>query len=220
MQKTLPRHSFQPGTVTRREWLRFLGKIEIGAICTCTPVPHRHWLWKGACNSGGYGHFYWRGLLYYAHRFAYIALGGILTPDIELDHLCRIHACAFPACVEPVPHKVNVLRGKSPTAKHAQQTHCLHGHALSGGNLLPSGLKRGDRQCKACHLRRQRNYYEGKQKKQRGRIHYDINAPPTIQSYTVGIPQCTNQEGMYMITSEREHITCKNCLAYLARSLL
>src|SRR5262245_60038459 len=62
-----------PGMITRREWLRFLDKIALGAVCECTPgKPHRHWMWTAALVRN-YGQFKWRAKTVAAYRFAYIA---------------------------------------------------------------------------------------------------------------------------------------------------
>lgn len=47
-------------------------------------------------------------------------------------------------------------RVRNGTHNNAMKTHCPRGHALVGNNLVPSQLRRGARQCRACqkeHLR-------------------------------------------------------------------
>lgn len=39
---------------------------------------------------------------------------------------------------------------------NSQRTHCPNGHPLSGENLRPSGIKRGERSCRACSSARSR----------------------------------------------------------------
>src|SRR5262245_18306470 len=86
-----PRQTLRPGAVTRREWLRFLRDVHPGEVCSCCAPPHRHAVWSGSLTRG-YGRFFWRGRRYLAHRFAFIALGGVIPDGMELDHLCRMPA--------------------------------------------------------------------------------------------------------------------------------
>src|ERR1051325_2296964 len=110
-----PRSSLVSGVITRREWLRFMLHVIEGEACSCTPdKPHRHWLWQGCKTERmGYGSFRWRGRRYYAHQWAFIALGGALRDGYELDHLCRRGSCCNPACLELVTRRENCLRSMS-----------------------------------------------------------------------------------------------------------
>lgn len=108
-----------------RVW-RFVNKTE-----TC-------WLWTGFIDKPGYGHFR-VGTKYapcdgrpvkYVHRWLYETLRGPISPDLDLDHLCRVRHCVNPDHLEPVTHKENVLRGASFAAENAKQTHCKWGHPL------------------------------------------------------------------------------------------
>jgi len=155
-----PRSALVPGAITRREWLRFLNQVSIGPDCHCGQGDsHPHWLWSGGCWKKGYAVFWWRGRSYMAHRFAYIALGGIIPGGRELDHLCRVRHCVTPQCFEIVTTKVNILRGAGPCAMNAQKTHCVNGHALVEGNLVRSLWARGVRGCKVCAQNRARAAY-------------------------------------------------------------
>src|SRR5688572_21764976 len=70
-----------------------------------------------------------------AHRLMYVALRGPIPDGLELDHLCRNHACVNPWHMEPVTGRVNKLRGTSPSAVHAAKTHCPKGHAYTPENV-------------------------------------------------------------------------------------
>lgn len=114
-----------------------------GIMDRSIPEPNSGcWLWLGCINKHGYGS-YGR---YLAHRISYEA--NEIPAGLTIDHLCRVRCCVNPDHLEAVTHKVNVLRGVSPSALHSRKSSCLHGHPLSGRNLYiyPSG-RRG---CRAC----------------------------------------------------------------------
>ena len=70
-----------------------------------------------------------------AHRVAYeLQDGRPVANTLEIDHLCRVHNCVRPEHLEPVPHRVNALRGFSIPAENARKTHCTHGHAFTMEN--------------------------------------------------------------------------------------
>jgi len=118
---------------------RFWAKVEKTDTC---------WLWTAALNYAGYpvfGNPQWR-----AHRLAYTWLVGPIPEGLTLDHLCRVRHCVNPAHLEPVTVGVNTLRGDTISARNAAKTHCPEGHPLISGNLWPSGVKRGWRNCLAC----------------------------------------------------------------------
>lgn len=122
------------------------------------PIPENRsdlgpcWDWLGAKNSNGYGHIS-RGRRgegrVPAHQATYELMVGPVPDGNELDHLCRRPSCVRPSHLDPVTHRVNCLRGVSPRAKQAAQTHCIHGHPFDDKNTYRS--KDGRRACRACH---------------------------------------------------------------------
>src|SRR3989304_2073182 len=92
------------------------------------------WLWIGSRDPKGYGGIYWNGRLRPAHQVSFILAGGEIPEDHEIDHLCRVPSCIRPDHLEAVTHRVNALRGVSPAAKHALQTHCINGHPFDEAN--------------------------------------------------------------------------------------
>lgn len=129
------------GHITRREWLRFLSHTLV--------TDDGHWLWQGSKTAGGYGRLNWRKHYFAAHRFAYIALRGPIPQGFELDHLCRIRACANPDCVEPVTRMENILRGESILAQKMRRGCCKNGHPLNEINTWYR--QDGSRRCRVCH---------------------------------------------------------------------
>ncbi len=118
--------------------------------------PDSCWIWQGdtRLNHGGvrYGRLITGSRAnrrrIAAHRFAYELIVGPIPKELILDHLCRTTLCVNPAHLEPVPHKINVLRGVGPTAMNAKKTHCLHGHPFSDENTKVR--VNGWRRCRTC----------------------------------------------------------------------
>src|SRR5438552_9194288 len=103
-----------------------------------TPIFSRYWteeifscwIWRGT-KSGGYGMIRDEYTQTQAYRVAYRLFIGNIPPEKVLDHLCRNPSCVNPLHLEPVPPQINVLRGISPAAQHARQTHCKRGHEFT-----------------------------------------------------------------------------------------
>ena len=107
-------------------------------------APDGCWNWQGTLEENNYGRVWFRGKTIAAHRAVWIASGHELADDLELDHLCRNHSCVNPAHLEPITHDENIRR------KALAQTHCKHGHPLSGENLIVTNRQR---QCRECRRR-------------------------------------------------------------------
>lgn len=125
----------------------FWAKVDKGRPC---------WLWTGATSADGYGRFYIGSRrVTGAHRYAYETTFGPIPAGMHLDHLCRVPACVNPAHLEVVTPAVNILRGIGPTAIHARQSRCKHGHEFTPDNTY---VNQGSRYCRACHRVRSREY--------------------------------------------------------------
>lgn len=106
------------------------------------------WVWQRARNSDGYGVMGFEGRVGSTHRLSYEAFVGDIPVGLELDHLCSNRACVRPDHLEPVPHAVNIRRGR--TGQHnAIKTHCPRNHPYSAENTRPDH-KITWRRCKQC----------------------------------------------------------------------
>ncbi len=131
--------------------VRFWAKVEFTDTC---------WLWK-TFRWHGYGQF-WEGKNIPAHRYAYEFCVGPVPEGLQLDHLCRVRYCVNPDHLEAVTSRVNLLRGEGTSAKHARQTHCIHGHEFNEENTYI--CSNGARQCKPCgRAFRRARYWRNKQ---------------------------------------------------------
>jgi hypothetical protein len=117
------------------------------------------WLWFRAQNSLGYGNVYYEKRYRPAHRVVYELCKGEILAGLELDHLCRVTCCVNPDHLEPVTHRVNILRGTLLEFNHSRlfkKTHCKNGHELTPEN---SRYKNGSRACWTCRRKQDLNRY-------------------------------------------------------------
>lgn len=98
-------------------------------------------LWTGCVDRNGYGGKSVNGRRMMAHRWAYEQRYGPIPSGLEIDHLCRVHACVNPEHLEAVTHRENTRR-----ANHREA--CVHGHAYIPENTLWE--RDGKRKCRTC----------------------------------------------------------------------
>lgn len=111
--------------------------------------PNGCWEWKGATTNTGYGKVTVNYKTWLAHRYVYEYVNGEIPKHLELDHLCCNKLCINPEHLEAVTQKENMRR------RYANQTHCKHGHPLSGDNLyIDPRNKRGCKTCRRLAVRR------------------------------------------------------------------
>jgi hypothetical protein len=115
-------------------------------------------LWAGKSKHDGKKVF--------AHRIAYEIHKGAIPEGTEIDHLCRMTCCVNPDHLEAVPHRINILRGKTWGARNASVTHCPEGHAYDGANTR---WRYGKRSCRTCTLLKDRARYPAKYAREKAR---------------------------------------------------
>ena len=118
------------------------------------PLPERRpelgpcWVWTAnAHKKSGYGKFGVKGKTILAHRWSYTEEVGPIPEGLQLDHLCRNTACVRPDHLEPVPGKVNLLRGDTIVAANAAKTKCPAGHDY---DLINTRYAPDGRYCYLC----------------------------------------------------------------------
>lgn len=140
---------------------RIAARIEIDpdAGCWVAGPPHDR---DGYAKLGGTG----------LHRVVYTQLVGPIPPPLVLDHVqargCISPACCWPAHLEAVTNRVNILRGRSFSAVNARKTRCGTCSApldLYNTYWTPSG----HRDCRAC-IRRRSAEYRARQVAARGSL--------------------------------------------------
>lgn len=140
---------------------RFWSKVDKeGSIHTTDLGPC--WMWQAYIAPDGYGRFTFPFIKspQLAHRVAFFfTYGFVPSAPLELDHLCRTHACVNPDHLEPVTHQENNRRGvySALVIENAAKTHCPQGHPYVEGNLVLSDLRRGRRSCLTCRRSRRRD---------------------------------------------------------------
>jgi hypothetical protein len=111
------------------------------------------WLWQGLRDRLGYGHLYWDHGYWLSHRLVYTLLVDPVPRHLVMDHVkawgCRNTACCWPAHLEPVTQRENLLRGNTFGAANVAKTHCPQGHPYDEANTYVSPSD-GGRHCRTC----------------------------------------------------------------------
>lgn len=118
---------------------RLMDKVEQRGDC---------WEFVGA-RRNGYGVLGVDRATVYAHRYIYERMVAEIPPGLVIDHLCRNRACVNPAHLEPVPQRLNCLRGERAGSRVSE---CKRGHAYTPENTYTN--PQGYRSCRTCKRER------------------------------------------------------------------
>lgn len=109
------------------------------------------WIVSSGLDGDGYGSIVDDdGVRTGTHRVSYKHFIGPIPTSLELDHRCRVRACANPWHLEAVTHAVNMQR--------AAPELCKHGH--NGWRTWPTGGRGGKpiRRCLTCARKHDQEY--------------------------------------------------------------
>jgi HNH endonuclease len=117
-------------------------------IDKCIDKTSGCWEWIGSKDLNGYGRLYGTS----SHRLSYEAHIGPIFKGMDIDHICRNHACCNPKHLEPVTRQENLRRGIGIELQKVRANNrraCSKGHELTVENtyIRPSD---GVRQCRTC----------------------------------------------------------------------
>lgn len=150
-------------TIGASDRARFWEKVQAAS------GPKDCWEWAGSRSGTGYGRFFLAGRMTTAQRASWLINKSIeMPPGHTVDHLCRNRACVRPDHLEAVPHRENLLRGNTVTARSAAATHCPAGHPYDEANTTH---RRGARQCRTCDRARSARAYKPRGIPRRRRAH-------------------------------------------------
>lgn len=116
------------------------------------------WLWMGCKNRPPlipYGRFRLDGQTTYAHIVIYEMEIGPVPEDKLLSFDCRRSDCVNPFHKTPMSKTEVIRHGDSPYGKKFRQTACVHGHPLTGANLVHR--ENGNRGCRECTRKSRRD---------------------------------------------------------------
>jgi hypothetical protein len=130
---------------------RVLARCVEGELFEGTPC----WVVTRALDSSGYGSIADDdGIRTSAHRVTYKHFIAPIPEGLELDHRCRVRACANPWHTEPVTHAENMARNRLILCQSGHSEWVLRPKKSRGGTL--------ERLCWPCQQANQRRYRERK----------------------------------------------------------
>lgn len=123
---------------TRQEWRNFVLR-----------EPCREW--QRAADGKDYGRVRYGDRNWIVPRLVYTLIVGSVPDELDIDHVCRNHRCCEVTHLDPVPRRINLLRGEGLTSKHAFATHCPAGHPYDEKHTHAHGPDGRWRRCRECN---------------------------------------------------------------------
>jgi len=116
---------FRRGDDVARFWSRIdTGQTEIVpqpySLADMRGIDTPCWIYTGKVNNLGYGDFWSDDSIVGAHRFGYEAQGGVLDPELVVDHTCENRSCIRLEHLEQVTNKENLDRGIQSAARRRE----------------------------------------------------------------------------------------------------
>lgn len=139
----MPTREFIRLPITRKLLTRIFSHIHVSTTRGYKNTPC--WEWMAHIAKDGYGKIHYNGTGWPAHRAIYQIFIERIPPELDADHLCRNRRCVNPTHIDPVPPKINKLRGRGVMAENARKVHCKRGHLLPTESNISDG-----RQCFVC----------------------------------------------------------------------
>jgi hypothetical protein len=125
-----------------------------------TAGPDDCWPWTAATTPKGYGRWTYReggkNCHTTAHRKAWELANGPIPAGFQVLHRCDNPPCCNPAHLWLGTHRDNmadkVAKGRQSRLGRPMLTHCKHGHAYTGNNVMVLSNKgKRWRTCRTCH---------------------------------------------------------------------
>lgn len=132
---------------------RFMARVKINEQSGC-------WDWQGYVQNG-YGKFWFKGTMMYAHRAAFEMTLGYRPKKLVL-HSCDNKLCVNPEHLREGDQREN-MRECVERGRHYQtkKSACPQGHEYSGKNLYKNPYT-GVRQCRECQKQHNRKLRQWK----------------------------------------------------------
>jgi len=127
------------------------------------------WEWTAALDDAGRPMFHGDdGKLIRAYRYSYELAYGPIPEGMVIDHVCKNVKCVNPSPkhIRLATNRQNAIENSvSVAAINHAKTQCIHGHPLTGDNLIliqRTTTKWPERVCRICHNLSKMIWYSNK----------------------------------------------------------